>query len=502
MTKVDFLLPQETQTILDNTKSVSDRLKILLLHDAMMRVSEMTNLDWKDIDFRRRIITVKSLKKKDKGSERQIPMSDRIYDEFAEYVKEKGKERKGLVFATSNGTAPSRQSMNYLLRKTEKKTPEIQGKLHPHLFRHSGATNMRANGATIEDIRDMLGHERVETSLIYAHADPERIRQIINTATPKKTFFERLKERIFPVKKRKVQIITATTEIIGRETEIKKIEQLLSKEISIILTGKIGIGKTHILNNLKFGKPVLEIDDCKDFKKSIANILLHLFTGDKEAVAQLIFDKSDRSEIERKMSKHSLINICDLLREVTQPKEYILKIGDIDQITPSVVKALENLKEHFVIITSARNIKMENTSFAWDFEKVEIKELKREDSLRLFHRLTDTFEIQEIEFVRNKVYDTSEGNPRAIVELAQRITKEDFINARNVEEICNSYLGRVVKEIDMSLPFLLLFIIAFAILKVRGREMGEEGWRTISGGIMIILLFARYFFSKTRRRTI
>jgi integrase/recombinase XerD len=502
MTAIDFHLPNEVDLILKSLKTEKQKTQILLMLDGGLRVSEMCNLDWTDLDFRRKVINVRSLKKKDKGAVRSIPMSSRLYDSFADYVQKKGKQ-KGYVFATSEGNAPTRQTINYLFRRIEKDNPEIQH-THPHKMRHTFATQLRANGAELEDIRDLLGHEKLETSLIYAHADPDRLRSIIDKSQPKKTFWEKFKDKyITPRRKAKISILTSDPKLlVGRDYEVKQIEKLVEKEVSILITGPVGVGKTHLINNLKFKKTVLDIDDCKDFKKSVANIILHLFGGDKEQAAQLIFSNSDRSALEIKISKHSTINLCELLKQITDKNEYILKIADMDQVTPGVVKALQILKEHFIIITTARSLKIPDTPFCWDFERIEVKPLKREESIRLFHRLTDSYQIADIDFVRNKIYDTTEGNPRAIFELSQRITKEEIIDGRTVEDICNNYIGKIIKEIDMSIYLLFLFIGTFAVMKIRGREMGEEGWRNVSSGVFVILLFARYFFSKTRRQTI
>lgn len=73
----------------------------------------------------------------------------------------------------------------------------------------------------------------------------------------------------------------------------------------------------------------------------------------------------------------------------------MLKIGD--SVTPTVVRALQLLKDHFVILTTSRAVKMSTTSFLWDFEKVEIKPLTKVDSLRLFHQLTN--DLEELTFI-------------------------------------------------------------------------------------------------------
>jgi integrase/recombinase XerD len=496
----EYCTQEETEKILQVIKNPKHRAQILLMNDAGLRVSEVCELRWSELDFRKKTVKVQSLKKRGKEEIRYIPMSTRLYQSFAELVEKKGKEQK-FIFTNAKGEAIKRNAITMLFRRIEAKSPEIQN-IHPHKLRHTFATNLRAAGAEIEDIKDLLGHRKLDTTMIYAHADPTHLRNLIESSQPKPTFFQRLKSRFLHRSQGQINIVSHDPKLlIGRADEVRHIEKQLNKGVSLLIVGEIGVGKSHIINNLKFEKKVLELDDVKDFKKSVTAILLYLFQGDKDAAAELIFNKSDRSAIETKISRESVINLCQLLKQITEKNEYILKIGDIDQITPSVVKALEVLKEHFQIITTARSVKIPNTTFMWDFEKIEIKPLTREDSLRLFHRLTDTFQIDNLEFVRNRIYDTSEGNPRIIVELSERIGKESYINGQIVDEICLGYLGRQVKEIDMSL-YLFLIFGSLVILRQIGREANEESIRFIGSCIMIVLLFARFLFNATRRRAI
>ena len=499
MENIEYCTLQETETLLKETQNPKHRTQILLMLDAGLRATEVCKITWTDLDFRKKTVRVKSLKKRGKDDPRYIPMSTRLYEAFAVLVQKKGKTEV-YVFTNADGKPITRNALTMLFQRFQSKNAQAN-KVNPRMLRHTFATNLRANGAELEDIKDMLGHNSVDTSLIYAHADPTRLRDLIEASQPKPTFWQKVKSRLAP-KKGQINIVSHDPRLlIGRSDEVKQIEKLISKSISVLITGPIGVGKSHIINNLKFTKKVLELDDVKDFKKSIANILLYLFGGDKEAAAELIFNKSDRSAVESKISKESLINLCSLLKQVCEKNEYILKINDIDQITPTVVKALEVLKEHFIIITTARSVKLDSTSFMWDFEKVELKPLGREDSLRLFHRLTDTFKIDNLEFVRNKIYDTSEGNPRIIVELCERIGKEEYISGQIVEEITDNYLGRQVKEIDMSIYLFVAFGV-LVILKQIGREANEESIRFIGACIMIVMFFARHFFNVAKRRTI
>lgn len=214
-----------------------------------------------------------------------------------------------------------------------------------------------------------------------------------------------------------------------------------------MLVGPVGVGKTHILNAVKFKKPVLELDDLKDYKKSLISILLYLFGGDKEQVAEMIFTKADSDSMHNKMSKESVQSLSELLLSVTGDHEDYLRIGDIDDITPTVSKSLEILKKNFTILTTCRQIKM-TSFFIWAFERIEIKPLSRIESLRLFHRLADNLDFESVEHARNKVYDTSEGNPKMIVELCHRLSKEDVLVPETVndEMFCIGWLKNQLGE--------------------------------------------------------
>jgi integrase/recombinase XerD len=236
---------------------------------------------------------------------------------------------------------------------------------------------------------------------------------------------------------------------------------------------------------------MLELDDLKDYKKSLISILLFLFSADKEQVAEMIFTKADRDSMHNKMSKESVQSLSELLLSVTGNHKYFLRIGDINDITPTVSKSFEILKKNFTILTTCRQIKM-TSFFIWDFERIEIKPLSRIESIRLFHRLIDQLDFESVEHARNKVYDTSEGNPKMIVEQCHRLSKEDVLVPVTVTEICDNYIGRQVKEIDMI--FMLLFVMGGVILmRYIGRENHDPDLRMIGGLMMIVVLFTRSF---------
>lgn len=518
-----FLTLEEYELALSYITNPTHRCQFLLMGDAGLRVTEVCELRWADIDVRKKVVAVDSLKKR-KGKEkvRKIPMSARLYEAFAAMVAKRGKAT-GYVFGHSDrpkakpiearpnrtgGDAAlrpaarpiTRTAINKWLRELCAEHPDLPH-IHPHMLRHTFATNLRVQGAELEDIKDALGHEKLDTSLIYAHADREKLRLLIEASAPKPTRWQRLRAKLFPVRAQLLNLpATLTPDLVGRDNEARQVERLMQQGVSTVVVGTIGIGKTFLIDSLQYTRPVLELDDTKDFKKSLAACLVHLL-GSKDAVAELIYGTTEPDALRVKVSKESVPNLCKLLTDACDRKQYVLKIGEIDSVTPSVVRALELLKDHFVILTTSRAVKMSNTSFLWDFEKVEIKPLSRVDSLRLFHRLTDDLLLQQLEWIQNKVFDTSEGNPRMIVELAERIRREPVIDAYVVDEVCNNYLGRQTREIDAS-PYLLLGFGSLIVLKYIGRETGEQGLTFVGSLIMVFLMFGRYFFRGAKRKSL
>ena len=508
MEAIDITTPAQLSAILTLIRNPKHRIIVLLMYDAGLRVSEVLGLEWTDLDFRRRTIRVCSLKKRNlekpraEREHRPIPMSDRIYAAFAEYLDGLGERKHKLAFTNASGGKMFRTSINNMLKHIQHEHPEL-GNLHPHKLRHSFATNLRAQGAELADIRDLLGHSRLDTTLIYAHADPARLQALIEASQPKPTFWQRLRLKIVPPKRHKVSLMqTGTDATFGRDEDTQRIAAMLAKNISVLLTGPPGIGKSHLLNRLQPARPVLTLDDTRSMKQSVAGILLHLFQGDKEAVAELIYDTREAAALETKITKESLPNLCRVLVSATARHEYILKIDNLDDITPTAVKALEMLKDHFVILTSARRVKMDKTGFLWNFEKLELAPLNRAESLRMIHHLNQGLATKDASFrFYQKIHDTADGNPRMMLELCDRLHKEPVLDPETIVQVCDNYLGRQVKELDMS-PYFLVAFGAFAILRYVGRESNESALQFVGGAIMIVLLFARYFFSATRRKFI
>lgn len=502
MNEIEFFTDLEVQKILDATTNEKHRLQILIMADTGLRVSEVTTLKWSNCNFQKREISLTQLKGRGKSENNTLPMSQRLYNGFNDFIeKTKTKDLKGYIFPSADGEPIGRGAISKMLKNIESQLPEV-GNIHPHRFRHSLATKMLANGAELHDIRNVLGHQKVETTLIYAHTDKKTLLEKIEGKN-KKPLINRLFGWILP-KKAPAHINLAfidTNFVIGRNDELSLIQAHIQKGLHIVLVGPRGVGKSHLLDSINFGKKVIELDNTKDFKKSLLNIILWLFNDDKETAAAMIMQSRDKSKYEKKLQTESIQNLITIIRGLVEKNEYILKVGTIDDITPAVAEGFKQIKEHFQIVTTSQKLKQNVFSFISNFEKVDIKPLDRTNALKMFYRLTDDLQIENQEFTKNKVWEVSEGLPKTIYEIADRMRKEPVLTGEVVEDICNNYLGRSIKEIDLSL-FLILVFGGLMIYKFILKSNGDIDARAIGALISIVFLFGRFFFSRGRRQSL
>ena len=225
---------------------------------------------------------------------------------------------------------------------------------------------------------------------------------------------------------------------------------------------------------------------------------MYIYKNDKDTVFKLIYGDHDLNAVGAKMNKETVKNLCEELIKVTSKHEYILKIDNVDKITPKAIKALEILKDHFTIITSAREVPMNKQSFIWNFEIIRLNNMNRQNTLELIHKLSYDLDIEDFELYRNHIFEQSNGNPRVIFELVERYRKENIITSDVVRTIRHT---GALPEIDMSLAVLLV-LGTLAILRYAAGETGNSSLRFIGGCAMVMLILARYFFRFGTRKNV
>jgi integrase/recombinase XerC len=171
-----------------------DRALLELLYAAGLRVSELTGLNFADIDQKERVLRV--VGKGDK--ERIVPYGTKAQEALEKYWPLR--EELFLQASSSRGRhcdAPHTEAvfLNYAGRRlTQRSVGRIVKKyvrlvnvnwdLHPHSLRHAFATHLLADGADLRAIQELLGHQSLSTTQKYTHASIRQLMDIYDKAHP------------------------------------------------------------------------------------------------------------------------------------------------------------------------------------------------------------------------------------------------------------------------------------------------------------------------------
>lgn len=179
--KIDKKLPkvmnvQETTKIIDSASNKQDRAILETLYGLGCRVAELINIKISDIDFDNR--TVRLFGKGNK--ERIVPINNASLSAITEHLQSR-KLSSDYIFASNvNGERPM------TTRNARRIVYKYGGKeVHPHMFRHSYATHLHANGADIRHIQELLGHADISTTQIYTHVANEQMTKTYRHAHPR-----------------------------------------------------------------------------------------------------------------------------------------------------------------------------------------------------------------------------------------------------------------------------------------------------------------------------
>jgi len=166
-----------------------DRAILEMLYGTGMRVSELTKLDIRDVDFRNRMVKVKGKRRK----ERIIPFGEPALHALLGYMTVRNTflhnaplaEREDeAVFLNYQGTRITTRSVGRMVDKYILICAGIHD-ISPHSLRHSFATHLLDSGADLRDIQELLGHARLSTTQIYTHISMEKLIEVYDRSHPK-----------------------------------------------------------------------------------------------------------------------------------------------------------------------------------------------------------------------------------------------------------------------------------------------------------------------------
>lgn len=168
----------------NNPTEERDTLIIELLYATGVRVSELVNIKIKDINREEKLIKVLG-----KGNkERMVIYNNHTKKALDTYLKDGynyfNKKSSEYLILNKNGNKLSERYIREIINKKVSQA-SLDIKISPHTLRHTFATDILENGADLMTVKELLGHESLNTTSIYTHITNEQIKKTYNLAHPR-----------------------------------------------------------------------------------------------------------------------------------------------------------------------------------------------------------------------------------------------------------------------------------------------------------------------------
>lgn len=180
--------PGQVKKILDNINNVNLKNIVLFALYTGCRLNEIINLQWCDINFNDKTISIQNKKnfKTKTGKNRIIPISDNLQT-LINTLFTRNNDNKVLSMINPNDYIfqnPNRYKLtkNYIsnLFKTVLRRLDFEEKYHFHCLRHTYITSMIKAGVSINYVKELAGHSNIQTTMLYVHLVTNDLRDAVN----------------------------------------------------------------------------------------------------------------------------------------------------------------------------------------------------------------------------------------------------------------------------------------------------------------------------------
>lgn len=163
---------------------VRNRAILELMYSCGLRISEVSNIIFSDLDSQLKIIKIIG-----KGNKKRLlPIGKESKKYLKNYLKIRNlfveKKDNNILFLSKSGKKLSPDEIREILQKYIFLIAKSSG-YSPHSIRHSFATHLLSAGADLRAVQEMLGHTNLSTTQIYTHLSIKEIKEIYKEKHPR-----------------------------------------------------------------------------------------------------------------------------------------------------------------------------------------------------------------------------------------------------------------------------------------------------------------------------
>jgi integrase/recombinase XerC len=164
---------------------ISDRDNAMmeLMYACGLRLSELSGLNFRDIDWQQQVIIVTGKGQK----QRRIPFGKKANEAINIWLSQRGlliNENEDALFVSTRGTRLSNSSIQKRLKKMALQQG-LNTNVYPHMLRHSFASHILESSKDLRAVQELLGHANLSSTQIYTHLDFQHLAGVYDSAHPR-----------------------------------------------------------------------------------------------------------------------------------------------------------------------------------------------------------------------------------------------------------------------------------------------------------------------------
>lgn len=168
---------------LESDIAIRDKAIIELFYSSGLRLSELSNIKWHDLDFEQALVTVLG-----KGNkQRLVPVGKQALQALNQWLplsKLWDLDQTGYVFISKRGGQFKQRSIQARVKYWAQRQG-LWERVYPHLLRHSFASHVLESSGNLRAVQEMLGHADISTTQIYTHLNFQHLAKVYDKSHPR-----------------------------------------------------------------------------------------------------------------------------------------------------------------------------------------------------------------------------------------------------------------------------------------------------------------------------
>jgi len=463
-----FLTQKDVENLTRNIRKDKHKLGLLLMSYGGLRVSEMCSLQISDIHLQRGFMKIHGKG----GKERIVPLNATLQKMIESYLSKYSYHLNPESYLIGG----ARNSWHYVVKKYAEQNLG-RTDIHCHTLRHSFATGLYEKDVPIERISQILGHSKLDTTMIYSHISIEQKKDAVMVLDgPRGRLFAFTRS----LKKRPDIKVSSGGSLIGRDKELNLINHYIKQGASVILSGVKGSGKSAILRHVPDAVYIAEYKK----KNTLIKIILSGKQGSSvEAEHAPLSDIKIYKEAEKQLKK---LTIEELLQEFKNFSRPIIfdDITGLSKLDRSTISKLSDLTTVVAASSRSADRKLFKTF-------IEVKPLKRHHTREILSEMVQITNPRKKEMLIDDVLHQSGDNLKEAEYIARQLTM-----GKTSEEVITD--ERVSNQVSIA-PVLLIFVLFFVayVLKSYASAMVAFSYALL---VVFRLVFYRYMFMPASKK--